>query len=59
MQINERIKRTRLTYGLSDVELAPRLGIAIYEYGDIEFHEDERRPLCCPKPIPDIAYRSF
>ncbi|GJL67547.1 MAG: hypothetical protein NPIRA06_01820 [Nitrospirales bacterium] len=41
MNINKKIKQGRLDCGLSDVELARRLGISIYEYGDIEFHDDE------------------
>ncbi len=38
---NEGIKQARLTCGLSDVDVSRRLGITIYEYGDIEFYEDE------------------
>ena len=41
MQINKKIKQARMACGLTDVELARRLGITIYQYGDIEFHEDE------------------
>lgn len=41
MKINETIKQARITCGLSDVELAGRLGITIYEYGDIESYDDE------------------
>ena len=41
MEIHKTIKQARLASGLSDVELVYRLGISIYEYGDIEFYEDE------------------
>lgn len=41
MNINKKIKQGRLNCGLSDVALARRLGISIYEYGDIESYDDE------------------
>ncbi|GJL58492.1 MAG: hypothetical protein NPIRA03_13490 [Nitrospirales bacterium] len=41
MQVSERIKQARLPDGVSDVELSRRLGITIYENGNIEFYEDE------------------
>jgi transcriptional regulator with XRE-family HTH domain len=41
MKINEAIKQARLAAGLSDLELARRLGKTITEYMDIEYYDDE------------------
>lgn len=41
MEANEKIIDRRKELGLSDVEIAQKAGLSIYEYGDIEQHADE------------------
>ena len=41
MKANELIKAGRNRLGMSETEAAEKIGLTIYEYGDIEQHEDE------------------
>jgi DNA-binding XRE family transcriptional regulator len=41
MDVNEKIKRRRKELGLSDTEVANKVGLSIHEYGDVEQHADE------------------
>jgi hypothetical protein len=41
MKINERLRSARLRLGISEIALAERSGLSIYELGDIESYSDE------------------
>jgi transcriptional regulator with XRE-family HTH domain len=41
MKSHELIKSRRVSLGLTDVQVAEKTGVSIYEYGDIEQHIDE------------------
>lgn len=41
MRAHEVIQKAREQAGMSDTEVAARSGLSIYEYGDVEAHDDE------------------
>ena len=41
MTINDRIRRRREALGMSDVEVAQRVGLSMHEYYDVEAYPDE------------------
>src|SRR6266542_1821569 len=41
MKAGDRIRSRRVELGLRDVDVAERVGLSIYEYGDLEQHADE------------------
>src|ERR1700676_366490 len=54
MRAHEVIQKAREQAGMSDTEAAARSGLSIYEYGDVEAHDDEFTtaiPLSAARPI--------
>jgi DNA-binding XRE family transcriptional regulator len=41
MYVHEKINARRQELGLNDMEVSERIGLSIYEYGDVEQHSDE------------------
>ncbi|MBU2714253.1 helix-turn-helix domain-containing protein [Zooshikella harenae] len=41
MSISEKLKRRRISLGMTDLELSKKSGLTIYEYGDLESFDDE------------------